>query len=156
MSPATPALDALRVTRTIPASPDRVYRAWTTPEEVRQWWGRTEGFTVTDVEMDVRVGGRWRVEMRGFDTSSIAVGTFQELSPPGRIAFTFGWVEPRIEATDIGETYVTVEFRDAEGGGTEVVLVHERLSGPVVMTFHEYGWKSSLAGLGDLLGEGRG
>jgi uncharacterized protein YndB with AHSA1/START domain len=54
------------ITRLINASAERVYQAWTDPEQVRQWWG-PDGFTLTTHEMDVKPGGVWRFIMHGPD-----------------------------------------------------------------------------------------
>jgi len=53
-------------TRVVDAPRELVFRAWTEPEHVGQWWG-PNGFTSTIQEMDVRPGGVWRLVMHGPD-----------------------------------------------------------------------------------------
>jgi uncharacterized protein YndB with AHSA1/START domain len=140
---SVPAVDVLRVSRVVPATPERVFRAWTTPEDMKRWWGRMEGFEVSNVEMDVRVGGRYRIEHSGLGLEAVSFGTYSEVSPSRRLAFTFAWEKPLLEATDTGETLVTVDLNDVDGG-TEIVVVHERLRGPVVVSFHKFGWSDGF------------
>jgi uncharacterized protein YndB with AHSA1/START domain len=147
----TPALDALRVSRVLPASPERVFRAWTTPVDVKRWFGRPDGFDVPNVEMDVRVGGRYRIELAGPDVGAAIVGTYREVSPSVRLSFTFSWETPLLDVMDIGETLVTVRFTDVEGR-TEVTLVHERLRSDATVSFHSFGWTSGFDRLEEFLG----
>jgi uncharacterized protein YndB with AHSA1/START domain len=73
-------------TRIIEASPERVWRAWTDPNEVGLWWGPA-GFTTTTEHIDVRPGGEWRFVMHGPDgTDYPNAYTFNELEKPTRIA----------------------------------------------------------------------
>jgi uncharacterized protein YndB with AHSA1/START domain len=74
-------------TRTIDAPRDRVFEAWTRPEQLAAWWG-PRGFTNTFHECDVRPGGAWRFTMHGPDGADYEnESLFLEISPPERIAF---------------------------------------------------------------------
>jgi uncharacterized protein YndB with AHSA1/START domain len=152
MTPATPAVDSLHVTRTVPASVERVFRAWITPEDVRHWFGRWEGFEVSKVDMDVRVGGAYRIEVSGSGFTVAARGVYREVDPPNRLAFTWAWEEEVNEAMTIGETLVVVELRAVEEG-TEVSITHERLLEASAVSFHRFGWNNSLERLDDLVRE---
>ncbi len=73
--------------RAFDASPEDVFRLWTDPALVSQWWG-IKGSTIDGCHLDVRVGGRWHIEMR---TASGRVypngGTYLEVVPNERIVF---------------------------------------------------------------------
>ena len=133
---------ALTIRRTIPASRERVFRAWTDPRALREW-SCPVGFTVAEAQVDLRVGGAYRIAMLPADRSaaSIAYGTYREVLPPERLVYTWQW-----EGGEMGETVVTVEFRDL-GGQTEVVLVHELFPGADVRDLHAQGWASCLDNL---------
>jgi uncharacterized protein YndB with AHSA1/START domain len=92
MAPKTAEHPAIRLQRTIPAPPERVYRAWLDPELVRGWLS-PGSWEVTRVEVDERVGGHYRVWQQSADG---AVGGFEcellELVPPERIVFRWGFV----------------------------------------------------------------
>ncbi|MGA7835071.1 MAG: SRPBCC family protein [Acidimicrobiales bacterium] len=65
-----------------------VYRAWTTPELIAQWWGGDRG-RVTSVEVDLRVGGAWRYVMVAHNEFEVAFhGTYREIAPEERLVHT--------------------------------------------------------------------
>ena len=86
----------------------------------------------------VKVGGRYQLGMTGPDGKThLAVGTYREVKPPTRLAFTWDWDNP---AERVGETLVTVEFNDVGDNTTEVVLTHERFVDAARASSHEQGW----------------
>src|SRR5262245_19192048 len=83
-----PTDEEILVTREFNAPKHLVYKAWTTPELVKRWWGGHRG-EVTLIEMDFRVGGRWRyvlVAKGGFEVAFN--GEYQEIVPNERIIST--------------------------------------------------------------------
>ncbi len=133
----------LTVSRRYRATRDRVFEAWTHPEIMKQWFS-PEGVTNPAIEVDLRVGGAYRVEMLTPDGKRpIAVGTYQDITRPERLVFTWAW-EGEAEPTDVGETLVTVEFLD-RGDETEVVLTHVGFPHEEGRKAHEEGWTSCLA-----------
>lgn len=137
---------SLTVRRTFAARRERVFRAWTDPESLRQW-SCPVGMTVTEAEVDLRVGGAYRVAMLPSDKgeASVAYGTYREIHPPERLVYTWRW-----EGGEMGETLVTVEFRDL-GSETEVVLVHEFFPAPDVRDLHNQGWAACMEHLAQAL-----
>jgi uncharacterized protein YndB with AHSA1/START domain len=102
----------LTITRTIAAPPERVFAAWTTPEDFAVWFGDGVRVPVETVLMDVRVGGRWTAVMHAPDGSTINWhGRYTEVDPPHRLAFTMD-DDP---AHDSAEAIV-VTFGEAAGG----------------------------------------
>ena len=137
---------SLTIRRTFPVARERLFRAWTDPAALRAW-SCPIGFTVSLAEVDLRVGGAYRVAMLPADKSepSVAYGTYRGLDPPSRLVYTWQW-----EGGEMGETLVTVEFRDL-GGETEVVLVHEMFPASDVRDLHNEGWASCLEHLAQTL-----
>jgi uncharacterized protein YndB with AHSA1/START domain len=85
----------IRVERVLDAPRDLVYRVWTDPELIPQWWGNN----TTVEEMDVRPGGRWR-----FRTEYGPVeGEYREVVPPERLVQTFQDHLQTLEFEDLGE-----------------------------------------------------
>ena len=75
-------------TRIIKASLERVWRAWTNPNEVGLWWGPA-GFTNTIEKIDVRPGGEWRYVMHGPDGKDYPNElTYEEVEQPGRLVYS--------------------------------------------------------------------
>ena len=76
------------ITREFDAPKRLVYQAWTTPELVKRWWSGNMG-EVTSVEIDLRVGGRWRYVMVTDDGFEVAFnGEYREIVPNERIVTT--------------------------------------------------------------------
>src|SRR3954469_17050162 len=76
------------VQRVLPVTPDQAFDAWLEPAELRDWMG-----PLTDVEVDARVGGRFRIVMGRDDADGGPIehtGEYRELDRPNRIVFT--WV----------------------------------------------------------------
>ena len=131
----------LIVRRTIRASAERLFEAWTTPEQLRQWWGPA-GVTCSAAEVDLRVGGRYRLgnALPSGDTGWIS-GEFERIVVPTELVYTWS-IEPATRPPE----RVTVRFEEVEGR-TEVVVVHERISTEASRTEHQRGWVGCLDGL---------
>jgi uncharacterized protein YndB with AHSA1/START domain len=127
----------------VAATPDRVFRALTTPEEIIRWWGSDEAYRTTAWTQDLRVGGAWRAEGRSSDDTTFWVeGEFVEIDPPRKLVHT--WKAP----WDGGHV-TTVTYRlDATPVGTRVTVRHEGFSGrPESCQGHTEGWEQVLGWL---------
>ena len=105
----------ISITRTFGAPPERVFEAWTTPEQFGRWFG-TESTVVKDVSMDLQVGGAWSARMILGDGNEIGWhGTYLEVDAPNRLVFNL--------SDRSGDQYerVTVELR-AVADGTEMTF----------------------------------
>jgi uncharacterized protein YndB with AHSA1/START domain len=131
----------LQVSRVIRADADALFLAWTDPQELVHWWRQEgEGWSFAGASLDLRVGGRYRLSMRGPDgTTHTAHGIYREIEPPERLVFTWDW-----EGQSVGDTQVTVTFRRVDAQHTEVVLTHERFADPARMGRHQQGWTELL------------
>ncbi len=139
---------SLKVARVIKANPDTVFRAWTEPEQLKQW-SAPESVNVQTAEVDLTVGGRYLIHMKSAEGVEYhAVGVYREIDPPRRLSYTWRWEE---EEHDVGETLVTVEFNDL-GGSTEVVITHEQFPSADAKSGHEQGWTSCLNRLEAMFG----
>lgn len=107
---------SLTVRRTFDAPRERVWQAFTDPEQVDQWWG-PDGFSTTTDEMDVRPGGVWRFKMVGPDGEEYPnLVAYDEVVEPERLAYTHG-------SPDDPEMFqVTVTFEDGGDGLTELTM----------------------------------
>jgi len=126
--------ERLVVERVLPGSPAEVYAAWTTPETLRLFMCPGD-MTAPVVEADVRVGGSFRIVMRG-ERDVEHRGEYRVLEPGRRLVFT--WASP---ATGWQPTLVTIELSPHEDG-TRLVLVHEGLATDDVRSGHRRGWTS--------------
>jgi uncharacterized protein YndB with AHSA1/START domain len=137
--------ETVRVRKVVRAKKERVFRAWTDPEEMKRWWSLGEGWKTSFVEMDPRVGGRFALGNQPADGSAILItGEFLEIKPPDKLVYRWLFHTPTPE-----ESLVTVEFHDL-GSSTEVVITHVGMSkdmGPSAIA----GWSTALSGLASLL-----
>ena len=132
---------SLVVRRTVRASAERLFAAWTDPAELVRWWGPS-GVRCTGAEIDLREGGGYRIGNRFEDGREIwIVGVFERIEAPRRLVFTWR-LEP---GTDHAER-VTVRF-EPSGDATEIVVVHERIATEEARASHEAGWRGCLDGL---------
>ena len=113
-----PADEQILITREFDAPKHLVYKAWTTPELVKQWWSGERG-EVTLAEIDLRVGGTWRYVMvadGGFEVGFH--GEYRELVPDERIVSTEVY-----EGMPEGEALNTLTLTETDGRTTLEVLV---------------------------------
>lgn len=130
----------LQLRRIFSAPREKVFKAWTDPSEMKKWIIPEEGFTVPAVEVDLRVGGEFRIEMLSPKGSRhTAVGRYREIAALEKLVFTWSWLEYPVH----GETLVTIEFRDL-GGATERSFTHELFPTKASRDDHQRGWNGCL------------
>ena len=132
---------SLEIKRFINAPRERVYRAWTDVEQLKQWFG-PEKVQTRDIKADGRVGGEFRWDLVNSDGEEMTMrGEFRELQPNKKIVFTWQWQDDEDWQNHI--SVVTVELTDRDGG-TEVRLKHEKLPSEESRDGHNEGWNSAL------------
>jgi uncharacterized protein YndB with AHSA1/START domain len=130
-----------------------VWRAWTTPELVARWWHAKRG-EVTVVEMDLRVGGRWRQVMVTDDGTEVGFhGRYLEIVPGERLVSTevYEGLPDGVSEED-GATVNTATFAEADGRTTLTLLIEatSRTSRDAII---ESGMEGGLQDALDLLEE---
>ena len=108
----------LTVERRIAASPERVFDAWLDPQSVRHWLFATPDGMMERVEIDPRVGGRFRIEERSGGEVAEHFGEYLEIDRPRLLAFDF-WTSFSGE-----RTRVTVAITP-DGAGSRLTLTHQ-------------------------------
>ncbi len=111
------------ITRVLKAPRDLVWRAWTDPEHLKQWWG-PEMFTAPLVEGEVKVGSVMHITMRGpkdsnFDRDFPMTKRYREIVPGKKLVFENDAIAP--DGSKLLEGLTTVTFAD-QNGGTEMVM----------------------------------
>ena len=106
----------LVTTRTFNGPARIVFEAWTKPELFKRWWvPKSMGMSLLSCEMDVRVGGRYRLEFSHEGSKSAFFGTYKEVTPHSRLVWT------NEESEDGAITTVTFEEKD----GKTLLVMHE-------------------------------
>lgn len=147
----TPAQDEIRITRVFSAPRELVFNAWTKPRILVHWFGCAD-FSTTYAEADVRVGGKWRVNMVSNTGEEFpAYGRYLEVQPSDRLRFTHQWekIVAGVNPAD-HRTEVTVEFFEVEAG----TRMEFRQTGHATMASrdsHIGGWCDSFDELGQHL-----
>jgi uncharacterized protein YndB with AHSA1/START domain len=147
---STPAGSALIVRRLIRAPAAQLFEAWTEPAQLLCWFG-PRGVTCVGAEVDLRVGGRYRLLNRFPDGRVVAIeGAFTAVDPPRLLIYTWSIDE---SLTSTPPETVTVRF-ETQGEATEVVVVHERMANEEVRRGHAEGWRDCLESLDRFLTAG--
>ena len=131
---------SLTLKRRIKAPPAQVFAAWTDPQKIALWFGPGET-TAGSVraEMDVVVGGRFRVSFRTEDGEQHEVGgIYREVVPDRRLKFTWAW-----HTTPERESLVTLTL-SPDGDGTLLTLHHEQFFDESARDGHQGGWTGAL------------
>ncbi len=149
-SSGAPSSLTLIARRLIRADPARLFDAWTTPEQLQAWWG-PRGVHYVGAEVDLRVGGSYRL-VNALDDGSVLVihGVFEVVDPPRKLVYSWR-IEPGAGAVE----RVTVRFEPRERG-TEVVVLHERIADERSRAGHDAGCTACLDGLAAHVGDVEG
>lgn len=126
----------------IAAPRERVFQALTDPTQVVHWWGAKDRYHIGDVEMDLRVAGKWSARGTSAKMGATEVhGEYTEVDPPRRLAYTWS-------ATWMPEVTNVLWELEAHDGGTMVKLTHSGFAGQAEQAKnHSLGWTSGLGWL---------
>jgi uncharacterized protein YndB with AHSA1/START domain len=132
-------LGELEVRREFAAPPPEVYAAWTTPRRLQRWFRPSEGAAVQRVDVDLTVGGRFRIDLSTADGDPLTYsGVYRALAPPRELEFSW---------TPYGrgdlEAVVTVTLEPA-GAGCLLCLAHRGTSPEAAAEEHRAGWEAVL------------
>lgn len=142
--PSSGAVLSLR--RLYPVAPAAVWRAWTDPAALARWFGPGAADTARCIELDLRVGGRWRIAFGAPDDSRHeAWGEYLEVVPHERLAFTW-----HRHGMPEAASQVRLVFR-AVAEGTELAFEHADFRSAALRDDHRQGWEPTLDKLGALL-----
>src|SRR5215475_15193002 len=118
---------------------ERIFRMLTEPAELAKWWG-PHGFTMSGIDLDLRVGGAYRFTMQPPSGDPFPLsGEFLEIDPPGRLVYTFRYEEPD---PDDRETVVTLSLDDV-ADASEVSLSQGEFATEARLALHRGGWAAS-------------
>jgi uncharacterized protein YndB with AHSA1/START domain/predicted Ser/Thr protein kinase len=132
----------IRIEQHVAAPPDQVFAVWTDPSLMADWYAPSDDFGPTVGEVDLQVGGQYRIGMLlpGQTDPRFVSGQYSRVDAPRTMSFTWAW-EPLKAGWN--ETQVTLEFHP-KGGGTDLVLTHERFRDEPDKNSHAQGWQGCL------------
>lgn len=130
---------SLTLVRTIKVPPEKVFKAWLDPAQLKRWFMPVEGCVMKAAHCDARVGGSYSLEIIDPDGDLHNMyGTYRELIENRKIVFTWSG-KNRFE----DETLVTIELRPVKAG-TELTLTHARFPDQLLCDRHDTGWNGCL------------
>jgi uncharacterized protein YndB with AHSA1/START domain len=143
-----PAGIGVELRRRFRADPEHVFRAWTEPAALRRWWC-PPGWVAAEIEIDLRIGGRYRIAMtrRGAGETVAVIGEFLEVAVPRRLVYTWRWEGAFPE---MSETVVTVEL-EGTGGETLLTIRHDNFGDLATRHQHRSGWIAACSRLDRLV-----
>lgn len=148
--------------RTYDASPEMVWKAWTDPELLKQWWG-PDNVTIPECEVDLQVGGKFRIVMEAGEAMGPYKGTlwpmlatFTVVEPTSKLSYDAqAWTEGMKEETTIDQT-TEVTFSEEDGKTVVKVIAAIHKTGPkagMAVQGMEAGFTQQLEKLGKFLNE---
>ncbi len=138
-------LPQLSVRRSYAAPPGVVFRAFTEPGLLERWFRPSPDVTLKVMQMDLRLGGRYRFVFQfPDDHTAVVIGEYRAIAPPHRLAFTWTWEPPDPHAGI--DTLVTIDLNEKKGR-TELALTHASFPTEEIMRRHESGWEAVLDSL---------
>ncbi len=133
---------SLVLRRRLKAAPEKVFEAWTQPQQMTRWWGVTSNPKPPIAETDLRVGGRFRVQFWGADDQHHSVsGVYREVVPNRRLVFSWAW-----QSTPERQSQVTIDLSPVDQG-TMLTLTHEQFADQKACDDHRVGWTHGLDNL---------
>lgn len=147
--------------RTFDAPRDIVWKAWTTPEAMKLWWGPKD-FTAPYIAIDLRVGGQYLCCMRSLDGQNFwSTGVYKEIVPMERLVCTDSFSDAEgnvVPATYYGMSAdfpmtleVTITFEDTDEGRTLMTLHHVGVPEGEMAQQCRLGWDQSFDKLSEAL-----
>ncbi len=136
----------LEIEREIVAPVERVFAALSQAELLQKWHAPFD-YTVHHAEVDLRVGGTYRITMKppGKEIYHTAYGTYQEITPNVKLVYTWQWDDDSHPGVE--NTLVTLGFESIDGTTTKLKLRHERFPNEAECEDHQKGWNACLDNL---------
>jgi uncharacterized protein YndB with AHSA1/START domain len=131
----------LMVQRTINASAERLFDAWTKPELMKKWFHASEKMTTPVAEVDLKVGGAWKIDMvNSKGVTYPCMGAYKVIDRPNKLVFTWS----PSNGKDDYMTTVTILLKKVSDTVTELTLTHEGLRNEQEYKDHNGGWDGCL------------
>lgn len=136
----------LTVSRTIPASREKVFNAWLSAETLAKFMTTPMGGTIpTRVSNDPVKGGRFSIVMMNGDKEIPHAGTYLEIDPHSRLVFT--WESPY----SLDDSVVTIDLAEPAPGVTDLTLRHVKFRSEQARDGHREGWTAIVGNLDAVL-----
>ena len=138
----------LEISKEFDVPVEELYKAWITPEALKQWWGPM-GKKLTDVQNEVEKGGSIKYTANDSEAPLIIKGEYEEVKENEKLVYTwdFNFSE---EAFKEGLFKLTIKFQE-QGDASKLIVKQENLKDDEAVRVHEKGWEKELENLRDYL-----
>jgi uncharacterized protein YndB with AHSA1/START domain len=136
----------LTVSHKISAPREKVFNAWISPDMLGQFMRGKKEHRVARAETDPVKGGRFLIVMATADKEIPHAGTYLEVNPHSRLAFTWG------SPYSPDDSVVTIDFSEIDRNTTEVTLKQVKFLSEEAREGHRDGWTAILGQLGEIIG----
>ena len=131
---------SLSLQRHFPVAPEKVWRAWTDPQALMQWFGPAGPQAVSVADVDLRVGGSYRLVFGGPQGNEHeAAGVYKEVVPNRKLVFSWCW--PRTTPDRVSRITILLS---AKGSGTDMEFRHEQFFDEAARDGHKRGWTGTF------------
>jgi len=140
----------LIIRKIISAPREIVYQSWIDSLRLQKWWALNDKFETTVVQLDLKIGGEYRLGMKETNSGNefIVTGKYISIVPPQLLEYSWRWENESGGYNE--ESHVKVEFISREDS-TELVITHSRLYDSDVRHEHEIGWNECLKQLASVM-----
>ena len=130
--------NSVKVEEHFAATREAVWKGWTEPALIMQWFGSDPNGMVVMADLEVRPGGNFEITFRDGDgTEHTCFGVYRDVEPFSRLGFTFTWKnEPAVEAF--------ILLRIVENSGYTLLSLEHQNPGSAAFHNYEKGWKNTL------------
>ena len=131
-------------------SAERLYQAWTTEEDLRQWWHPMEN-TLKSMTNDLKPGGNVVYTFSNNENQDVFTisGTYKEVEEVKKLVYTWNWQLPTATIQD-SEFLLTIQF-ESNGNGSKLLVKQDNFANEEAIQPHREGWEKALNDLGAYL-----
>ncbi len=153
--------ERMTITRVFDAPRELVWKAWTDPKYVMQWWG-PRGFTCPTCKIDFRVGGKFLISMKSPDGQEFYNGgEYHEIVPHEKIVSSMYFADAngnKVEAAELGIEHEAIEdavdvtlFEDLGNGQTKLTFIGNETAESARESGQAEGWNQILEKIEEVL-----
>lgn len=142
----------LEIEKEFSAPVDELVKAWTEPDQLKQWW-KPAGAELKNVDNDVKEGGKIRYEFEsdGGETSLIITGEYKEVKENEKLTYTWNWEVPNSDAVNDSDYMLHIGFDSLEDDKSKISVKQENFKDQEAIQPHREGWDKALNDLASYL-----
>lgn len=131
---------SLRLSCHFAASPERVFEAWTNPQQIAKWFHPEENVYCHEAQTDPQLGGKFRITLTTTNGPISAFGEYTVFDLPNQLQMTWQWTH---EGPEVFISRLNLDMTP-NGKGTDFVMTHDRFVDEEARDNHQHGWTGCL------------